>query len=395
LRWSPDGKRLRFSVYGGRGDEVDIWETAPDGSGAHTLRLSAKGRQCCGEWTPDGRYYIYTAFVNAVQNLWAVRERGAGIHWGAKQPVQITSGAISIYDGLPVSNDRMFTYVEATAYESVHLNVKTHELTPYLPGKQILSLSYSPDGKRLAYQMFPDNSLWQAKADGTDEVEIVGPPLQASKPQWSPDGTTIAFETYVRGKGMRSYLIKAEGGPPEPVLARDVQQSLPVWSPDGRSLAVAVNVLARDAPTADRGIFIVEPRTHAATKMEDSDGLTCPIWSPDGKSFIARTPDHHDILLWDSNKKVWTKILSGRQLAGPFWSNDSKYLYYQDVLQPGQPIYRLATANMKRDLIFGFDEILAGGIRKALIQAVAPDGSLIISLMRAGVRVHAMEMNLP
>ena len=395
MRWSPDGTRLRFSVYGGTRDEVRIWEVNGDGKGVHILGLSTERGECCGEWTPDGRYYLYTVFMPSVENLWAVRDRGAGIHWGAKQPVQLTSGPTSVYDGLPVSNDRIFTYVEATAYEAARFDFKTHELIPFFPGKQLLSLSFSSDGQQATYQLFPDSSLWRSKVDGSDAVEIVTPPARAARPQWSPDAKMIAFETYVHGKGMRAYTIKAEGGAPRPVLERDVQQSLPYWSPDSKSVAVAVNVLVPEAPATDRGIFIVDPATHAATRLEGSEGLTSPVWSPDGGYLIARTPDDHDILQWDSNKKSWTKFVSGRQLAGPLWSNDSKYLYYQDVLEPGQPIYRLQMSDLKREKIYSFERELAGGVRKALILAVAPDGSLIMSLMRSGVKVHAMDLELP
>jgi len=63
LRWAPDGGRVRFSVDPGAGGVRSIWEARIDGNGAYPLLpgrnppLSA----CCGNWTPDGKYFVFQA----------------------------------------------------------------------------------------------------------------------------------------------------------------------------------------------------------------------------------------------------------------------------------------------------------------------------------------------
>jgi hypothetical protein len=56
IRFSPDGKRLRFSVVKWAADKSEVMEVASDGTGLH--RLAIQGG-CCGTWSADGKYYFY------------------------------------------------------------------------------------------------------------------------------------------------------------------------------------------------------------------------------------------------------------------------------------------------------------------------------------------------
>jgi hypothetical protein len=102
LRWSPDGRRLRFTL----GNVVDrtgplaIWEVSADGTGLHPLLSGWNQRpaECCGNWTPDGRYFTFQATRQEKTEIWAMQER-SGV-WGAfpeivGMPVQITAGQVN------------------------------------------------------------------------------------------------------------------------------------------------------------------------------------------------------------------------------------------------------------------------------------------------------------
>ena len=58
-RWSPDGRRLRFTVNGSGGSA--IWEISRDGSRLHPLLAGWNNppAECCGSWTPDGKYFVF------------------------------------------------------------------------------------------------------------------------------------------------------------------------------------------------------------------------------------------------------------------------------------------------------------------------------------------------
>jgi DNA-binding winged helix-turn-helix (wHTH) protein len=86
VRWSPDGSRVRFSVGAGvaraANAEPDpaaasIWEARIDGSPASPLLpgWNPASYVCCGNWTPDGKYFVFEAVVKGKANVWALREK--------------------------------------------------------------------------------------------------------------------------------------------------------------------------------------------------------------------------------------------------------------------------------------------------------------------------------
>lgn len=76
FRFSPDGARLGLTVTNPESNLSSLWEVRTDGTRLHPLlpnwhRLPA---ECCGVWTPDGRYYFFLNFTPAGFDLWALRE---------------------------------------------------------------------------------------------------------------------------------------------------------------------------------------------------------------------------------------------------------------------------------------------------------------------------------
>jgi hypothetical protein len=90
-RWSPRGSVLRFSV-GNPGGWTSIEEVSADGSRPHALLPGWKGVYCCGNWTPDGKYYVFQSTFNWRTDTWAIRERSGFLERGNPEPVQLTAG---------------------------------------------------------------------------------------------------------------------------------------------------------------------------------------------------------------------------------------------------------------------------------------------------------------
>ena len=69
IRYSPDGTRLRFTVFtlSGRAEDWDIMEIGADGSGLRPLPVHG----CCGKWSADGKYYFY----QTSRDIWIRPER--------------------------------------------------------------------------------------------------------------------------------------------------------------------------------------------------------------------------------------------------------------------------------------------------------------------------------
>ncbi|MCI0535174.1 MAG: winged helix-turn-helix domain-containing protein [Verrucomicrobiales bacterium] len=396
--WSPDGTRLIFTVIDEVLESYTIWEAAADGSGASPSYLNSldSAPKCCATWTPDGRYLLFTSRHNGTTDLWAMRERRPWWHWGSSRPVRLTSGPMSMHSALPLPDGkRIYAFADAEKFESNTYSTASRQYAPLLPGKEVLSLSFSRDGQWTAYQIHPEWTLWRSKLDGTHRIPLTVAPMKATHPQWSPDGKRLVFEGYVPGGPMRAYVVSAEGGQVEEIWKQAGEQSLPVWSPDGESIALALNVNMPDTPVDRRGIFIVNWKTRQAVKVPASDGLTCPLWSPDGKHLVARTPDDKKVLRFDPRAQNWREVFGGGKLVGPAWSPGGDSLYVQDVREAGQPVYRVGAGNWKRTRAVSFEKSLGPGVRRWLLQTVAPDGSLVISLVRSESRVYALEVDFP
>lgn len=84
--FSPDGQRIRFTVSDAAQNTTSIWEIGQDSSNPHALleNWQYASSACCGNWTADGRYYIFQASLtlpNTSTNrspLWALPDSALG-----------------------------------------------------------------------------------------------------------------------------------------------------------------------------------------------------------------------------------------------------------------------------------------------------------------------------
>ena len=76
LAWSLHDRRLRFTLHDPWHQTSAIWQMGAQGRRPHPLLpgWSRFPSECCGQWTPDGRYFLFaSAHQSGVPNLWALR----------------------------------------------------------------------------------------------------------------------------------------------------------------------------------------------------------------------------------------------------------------------------------------------------------------------------------
>ena len=93
LRWSPDGKRIRFTHHSGTAlKDTAIWEVSAQGGKAYPVFSDWKENQGSGYWTPDGKYYLFTRVREGVSQIWAAPETSPWFKKRTRDLVQLTTG---------------------------------------------------------------------------------------------------------------------------------------------------------------------------------------------------------------------------------------------------------------------------------------------------------------
>jgi Tol biopolymer transport system component len=237
--WSPDGSKVVF-VRAGR-----LYVSGSDGSGLRRITPLRLNRVFDPTWSPDGRSI---AFVRG-RTIYVMRSNGAAIH--------------PIFQRARVLVNRP---------------------------------SWSPDGKWIAFGLWPEDS-YDGTIDGfTGSIAIVqstgggfryvteGRTMDASsdpgtdandyEPDWSPDGTRLAFTRIVWSCGSKCdheelYSVAADGSDPR-WISTDTSYTAhrPSWSPRGDRIVAETS----------RGVAII---TAAGKLMRVLDPLgTEPVWQP-------------------------------------------------------------------------------------------------------------------
>lgn len=397
-RWSPDGRRLSFTVRDITAAR-SLWEIASDGSNPHPLNLGWKARhsryddgESCGDWTPDGRFFVFRSQHDAVHSLWAIREDTGWFHKGRGVPVQLYSSPRNI--GQPrfsIDGTKIFFVDYQERRELVRYDSVRKTFVPYLGGIPARLLSFSRDGQWVAYRNDADQSLWRSRSDGTQALQLTFSPIRALHSTWSPDGKKIAFQA-----DQTLYTIPSEGGKPEALLPDDVLAGQPNWSPDGKSLLFTrwAKSVSRDlAPS----IYLLDLSTREIRMIPGSDGFETAQWSPDGKYAAAADKKDHKLMLFDFARQQWLELADGTPYGrGMRWSADGRYIYYQHLYDgEEQPIFRVRVSNHKVEQIASSRQILRADVLSYSMTGLTPDDSPLASLIHRNSDVFALELDVP
>ncbi len=150
---------------------------------------------------------------------------------------------------------------------------------------------WSPDGSRIAFQADGDNGsvdIYTMNADGTDVQVVVSSPADDQEPQWSPDGSLLAYSSGGSGPTNDSeeiYTVAPSGGRPTRLTHNGVADFQPAWSPDGTQLAfVRESQGGGKQPFSHLWLMNADGTNQHRVTRTDAEG---PQWSPDGTRIAA------------------------------------------------------------------------------------------------------------
>jgi len=353
--WSPDGRRIRVTAYQEQRHSSALWEAPTDGGKPHAVfpQLRDPADDCCGSWTSDGRYFIFTRHGQ----IWALPEPRP-LRRPAAGPVQLTSGPTSFFQAIPSKDGHsLFAVGVVVRGEAVYYDPHARVFVPLPRLGSAESVTYSRDGRWIAYVTFPGGALWRAKADFSEARELVQPPAKAitALPSWSPDGAQLLYVFAAQGQLPRAYRIAADGGQPQALLPAGNQISTDAtWSPDGRRVCFGGASSASGAPAPN--IHILDLQNGALTGVPGSGAYFSPRWSPDGRYLAALGLGSTRVAVFDFAVSKWRELAKSAVFGFPYWSHDSRYIYYlQTTVNPA--VMRVRPAGSKPETVAGLKDV--------------------------------------
>ena len=392
--WSPDGERIRLAIDAGEYGDESLWEMSADGSGFHTILANGTPvRQAAGNWTADGKYFLFSGCERYDCNLWAMRDAWSWFRRSHHGPVPLTSGPDSLHVAIPTeTGSRIFAFSFRSHRELAQLEPRTLRFSSLSVDANATEATVSPDGQMVVYCDRPEGSLWRSRTDGSQRIRLTNPPLEGLSPRWSPKGEQILFTGVRAGQARQIYILSADGGSLRPVLPKGWEGLNADWSPDGYRIVVSMR---NQKIHPQYALFLLEPTTGVLKELPDSKELSDSRWSPDGRYIVAQDNSKRRLMLYDMRKEGWSAIASGGLLQSPYWSVDGDSIYFQDQLDDEESVFRADVVTKKVERISGFGTILRGSAAQCLFSGVARDGSLYIMIERGGTEIYALDLDLP
>ncbi len=230
--WSPDGQKIAFLSYRDlHRIQVDgiilgeIYVMNADGTNPINLTQVPERPDGSPSWSPDGRQIV---FRSAKFFKWDI----------------LFHSDIWIMDA-DGGNPRNLT------------NHHASDLSP----------DWSPDGMQIAFysnrnrdwEFETQEENWEVyvmNADGTNPINLTNNPAGDRRPDWSPDGRQIAFESNREGNA-EIYVMNADGTNPINLTNHPAGDYSPDWSPDGRQIAFSTTRDRKDDDDKNVEIYVM------------------------------------------------------------------------------------------------------------------------------------------
>jgi TolB protein len=211
--WSPDASLLAFYRCIPNGP-CNVYTVKPDGSDLKVLDDRADGQDPA--FVPGGRQIVWTRATGSVR------------HFANTDQIEHSDIVVTDLDG---TNTRVLTGSR-----------------PY--GGDYLAAQFSPDGTRFFYIRANSplskpaglHALFVARADGSAQRQITPWSLDATDPEWSPNGKQILFRSYDGGAAQsQTYMVRPDGSGRRPLTHLKSGTTLlsSSYSPDGKWITFA------------------------------------------------------------------------------------------------------------------------------------------------------------
>jgi Tol biopolymer transport system component len=285
-----------------------------------------EAQPCGGEWSPDGRHYVFVAYENGRSNIWIKRESN-GLWRTESGAVRLTSGPLDYRSAIFSLDGRRLLAVSAEFRGTVmKFDLVSRQNEQF--GVEGVDPQFSRDRQWMVY--VARSGLWRSRVDGSEAVQLTTPPLQAGWPSLSPDGKQVAFiGQHGPGEPYKLYVVSSSGGAVRQLIPGDRQEIDPSWSPDRNAIMFGrpPDVLAEHGMA--KGIHLLDLKSGQTTTLPGSDDMFAPKWTPDGRFVVAMPHKNSDRLMrFDFATREWSELVP-YDAANPTLSPDGEWVYFE------------------------------------------------------------------
>ena len=391
MRWSPDGKKLRFTLLDPVSHTSSLWELEADTRKAHPMAVPELDGQnlCCGSWTPSGDQFTFQSEDAHDSNLWVI---GRGDH---ARPVQLTNGPIQFSSPVPSREGRTVFAFGAEQPGGTRLYDSTRHQFVTAPTflRNAQRIDFSRDGAWVAWTDTRQR-LWRARSkDGADLLRLTGSDLEVFNATWSPDGQQLLMMARQPGKTWQIFTVSASGGAPHLMLDDGHNLADPQWSSDGNQIVFGREADLMGQESGPHDIEVLDLRRHQTRTLPGSSDLFSPRWSPDGQWIAALSRDQARLVVYNLQQGTWKTLFTGGA-ADPVWSADSLAVYFHAFAQPDSAIMK-ASIDGKLNIVADLSRLGPPAAENYFFSGITPDGSPLIEPRIGTGNIYSVELPLP